>query len=531
MDMDMDMSGPRPRAWPRPGRSIEGLVLGLLWCLAGCMDMGVVQSCLSSPDDCPPGTFCDFMSQRCVDEKLSLVQRCESSASCKDGARPFCPAGYCVPCSDVLPARRADEMCQALEQGASESTGNAAGQLKACVYEGLRKGQCGECRKETADVPGVPCGDPLRPVCDGGACRPCKQHSECSDSGICNDGSGLFDVAGVMLGQCMPREKVIFADAARCPPSGVGAEGTAERPFCDLDSAVRVAAARGSYVSVRPRAAPGEVYAPLVVAGGKRVILVGAGRDRPPLLSAVSASGAGTSVFLIDVPLDSHVSGAALACSAGARLSLIRGLLDLNGQTASGVDATGCDSLEIVESHIMRSRGPAVRTGTGTRTYRIVNSLFTYNASVGPSAIVLAAGASGVFAYNTIVNNGPMDQDGGAVRCDAGSMALLSDSLILQNGRSLRTDPNGTPLGTQFSGSCRLLRVVVGVDAAAFTLGPGVAIAAIPDLTNKLRLLDTPNNATCCVDKGAACDDLKQDYFGNLRQQGKSCDLGAHELR
>jgi hypothetical protein len=43
--------------------------------------------------------------------------------------------------------------------------------------------------------------------------------------------------------------------------------------------------------------------------------------------------------------------------------------------------------------------------------------------------------------------------------------------------------------------------------------------------------MDTPNNATCCIDKGGPCSDVKFDYFGNPRPQGKGCDLGAHELR
>ena len=107
---------------------------------------------------------------------------------------------------------------------------------------------------------------------------------------------------------------------------------------------------------------------------------------------------------------------------------------------------------------------------------------------------------------------------------------LLQDSLIVQNGKSPRTDGSGRPLGTQFVGPCQLLRVVVGVDAAV-AQGPMKAIAAIPDLDSKLRLMDTPNNASCCVDKIKDCQGLSTDYFGGKRPLGQSCDLGIHELK
>lgn len=497
--------------------------------LSGCAGPAEPESCLYKFDACPEGTYCDPMTQRCLSETLVPAERCRMSTDCPDSSRPFCSAaGYCAPCTSLLPTEKADALCE--ELGVLENLPT----LAACVHSGMRKGQCGECREATPgakeDLKSIPCRDLERPVCDGGACRACQRHGECEQSGICNDGSGLVEVTGVEIGQCLPREKVIIVDAVRCPAGGSGADGSAERPFCELDPAVKAAAGRGGFVVVRPRGAAGETYAPVTISDGKRTVIVGAGREGPPLLRGVAASGAGTRVILSDVSIGTLGGSAALSCTGGAQLSIVRGFVDGNGQTQLGVDATGCDRIELAETQLLRSRGPAVRIGAGTRSYRVVNTLITGSASVGPSAVTIANGASGTFAWNTILNNGPMGSDGGAVTCEAPASPLLSDSLIVQNGRSSRTDPRGNPAGTQFTG-CKLQRVVTGVDGAIFTGGPGAAIGAIPDLDSRLRLMDTPNNGTCCVDKGGPCDDLKQDYYGGSRPQGRGCDLGAHELR
>jgi hypothetical protein len=489
--------------------------------LLSCSGTTELESCLYRFDACPEGTSCDVMTQRCVSDKLVPAEPCLASIDCPDGTRPICSATRtCTSCTSWKPLDKADAECAAL--GAMKSQGPM---LAACVSDGMRKGQCGECREASAEAPGVACRAAARPVCDGGTCRACRRHGECEDTGICNDGSGLVDVPGVAVGQCLPREKTTFVDAMHCPTGPTGpetaADGSRERPFCELEPAVRAAAGRGGYIVVRSS---------FSVSDGKRTVIVGTGREAPPLLRAVAVSGAGTRVMLSDVMIGSPTGSAALSCTGGAQLSVVRGFVDGSGSTQLGVDASGCDRIDIAESQLLRSRGPAVRIGPGTRSYRVVNTLITSSASVGPSAVTIANGASGTFAWNTILNNGPPGTDGGAVTCEGPASPLLSDSLIVQNGRSSRTDPRGNPAGTQFMG-CRLQRVVTGVDGAIFTGGAGAAIGAIPDLDARLHLVDTPNNGTCCVDKGGPCDDVTQDYYGGTRPQGRACDLGAHELR
>lgn len=503
------------------------------WIWAGsCSGPAQPESCLTSTEACPVGTYCDPLTQRCVDEKLGQAEHCRTATNCQDSARPLCPAGYCVPCTAVPTAEAADQACQALGQARGEP------ELRTCVREGARKGQCGECRPGSSGAPGFACNSdgkhPDRPICDSGTCRPCQLHRECTDSGLCNDGSGLLDATlfpGIEVGQCASAAQVLFVDSEHCPPSGTGAEGTRERPFCDLQTA----AAHGRYLVVLPRPGPSQPlpYPPLVLSDGIRRVVVGPGRDAGPLLSSAAVSKAGTALTLVDLELDSPGSGAALSCTAGARLSVIRSIIDLSSKSTVGIDASGCDRIEVAESLVTRSQGPAIRVAGTTRSYRIVNSLFSNN--LGPSAIQLSAAASGQFAFNTLVNNGilsgPLAQDGGAVSCEAGAQPLLTDSMIVQNGRKPGSDGRGFPLGTQFLGPCRLQRVVVGQDAAASSPADGQAIAAIPDLDSRLRLLDTPNNASCCIDKAGPCQDLPTDFFGAQRPLGKACDIGAHELR
>ena len=488
----------RPRVRFRRAAGWPG-VLVVAWAV-GCSSPKGPESCLVSSEECPTGTFCDAISQRCISESLRDVERCRLPIDCPDAARPLCQDGVCRACTQITEIKASDQACLSLGQPF----------LRICVRSGPRKGQCGECRASGE------CSDPQRPVCIDGLCRACQQHSECSESGVCNDGSGLIDVPGVDVGHCVPSEQVVFVDVARCPSGGSGAVGSHEKPFCELSSA----AGKGPLIAIAARMSG--TYAAAAFSDGKRSVVVGPGRDGSALLSAVTATGMRTAVTLIDVALTG--TGTALSCTAGAQLRLLRG--SVVGSAASGgtsIDAQGCDRLDISESKVARSKGAALRIGSGTRSYRIVSSLFYDNA--GPSAIRMAAGTAGLFVGNTLINNGAQGTDGGAVFCEGS--AALHDSLIVQNGRSLRTDGMGNPLGTQFLGSCVLNNIVVGIDAAGVS---GKGIPAIPDLDNLFQLRDTPNNEACCIDQALLCEG-EADFFGNRRKQGERCDIGAHELR
>lgn len=472
---------------------LSGLCVLVLW---GCTNDQVVESCTINPDLCIEGTFCDRQTQQCLSETLAESERCTAQTSCPDTARPVCVADFCRPCTAAGSPQAADRLCRALSLPGIET----------CIQKGPRKGQCGEC------LGSEDCKTADRPVCEEGMCRPCRKHRECVRSGICQDDSGVVQRAGLTKGQCLPEREVIFVDGNRCPVAG--ATGEKDRPFCDVAAAI--SATTGEYLLIRPRNSG--MYGGVTISQGTRRVLVGAGPKGAPLLSSVTATAAGTEVLLTELVLSS--SGTALGCTSGATLRLLRSSV-LDSGTA--VDAQGCQHLEIAESQILKSRRQAIRIGAGTKTYRVVGSLISD--TLATPAVSLTALATGVFAQNTLVNNGTPGLDGGAISCEG--PARLADSIIVQNGRSLRVDGMGRPLGSQLVGACKLSRVVTGLDVLSIT---GAGIFALPDLDTQLRLMDTPNNEACCIDKAALCES-KLDFFDNDRPLGSACDLGAHELR
>lgn len=494
--------------------------------LCSCAGSNGALDCLSGDEDCPRGSTCDALTRRCA--PTVPEDACETIADCQDDDKPLCSGGRCVACDSLGTPERADVACRV----------GARPGWSACVRSGPRKGQCSECRISAQ------CSDAARPVCDTmtATCRPCQRNSECPVSSLCRTrtGSGpsapsVVEFPDVQVGQCVPADRVTFVDTQTCPQDG--ADGTAARPFCDIQAAVDRSAT--GYVVVRPRGAGTGAYARVTFPAGRRTVVVGPGRESmlgTPILGA-TASGAGTVAVLSDVALSGDP--AALSCRAGAEVTLVRSQI---AQAVTGIDATSCARISVDATAITSCRGTGLRIGPGTRAYRVVNSLFLGNgqsaaAPVGSSAVSIAAGATGTFALNTLINNGSVGQDGGAVICEepvppAPPVPMaLTDSLIVQNSKSARTDAMGNPVGTQFKGACRLARVVVGIDTVS-PLPPNEQVArAIPDLDQMLRLLDTPNNRALCVDHGRPVDGVTLDYFGNERPRGQGFDLGAHELR
>jgi hypothetical protein len=487
--------------------------LGGLWGLgAGCGVSAGTADCLSEPSLCPRGTECDPDSRKC---RPIGSMSCSESAGCPLPEKPICSAGRCVACDALSDPEQSDAACQA--RGDKNSQG--------CIRSGARKGRCGACRVSAH------CTDPARPVCDTAtsSCRPCQRHAECPASMVCNLGGGLLgDAEGeAPEGHCVPASKTVLVDGDRCVRGDPASDGSSERPFCDPQSAL----GKGAILVVKPRAVGS--YPALALSGGRRVVLVGPGREvgATPHLAGVSASGDGTSLVVSDLRLRGDT--AAAACTGGASLALLRSLL---GDSPTGVDATGCGKLTIEGSEIRGSRGTGLRIGPGARSYRVVNTLVRDNgtAQLGAVGVYLAQGPSGSFAFNTLLGNGPqgplaaMASDGGGVTCEAGGAPRpVTDSIIVQNSRG----PGAT--GTQFSGPCTLQRVVVGIDAVSAFPPSTSVLRILPDLDQSLRLLNTPNNRMYVVDKGQAdaVQPLRVDHFGGERPKGAGYDLGAHELR
>jgi hypothetical protein len=80
----------------------------------------------------------------------------------------------------------------------------------------------------------------------------------------------------------------------------------------------------------------------------------------------------------------------------------------------------------------------------------------------------------------------------------------------------------------QTVGACTHQRVVVG--SGDTRPDPGL-IKIDPDLDPQGRLVDTPADRACCIDRGERyVPSLYRDFFGTSRPQGESNDIGAHEL-
>ncbi|HND11616.1 MAG TPA: right-handed parallel beta-helix repeat-containing protein [Pseudomonadota bacterium] len=474
----------------------------------GCGSASMVIDCVLTPDICGPGGECDAETRQC---RRKAGSPCVSSEQCAQDDRPVCNGAICVACDVLSTPESADQACQQKNQKG----------VAACLRAGIRKGSCGECRLDAH------CGDGSRPICDPSTftCRACQKHSECTDSQVCNLGGGLVDLPDIKVGQCVPVSKVVFVDADRCPRSGSGPTGSADKPYCEISSAL----GKADFVVVRPRTSG--LYGGLSVSDGKRTTIVGPGRDAmtPVQVAALSVSGSQTALVVSDITVRGDSVGA--SCGKDGNLWVLRSIVQ-NG--AVGIEALGCNRLVIEQSIVSGNRSLGLRIGTGTRQYRIVNNVFSGNGqSVGGFGVFVAAGVSGLLSFNTILNNGEKGVDGGAIRCETGGMTTraVANSIIIQNAMSARTDGSGQPLGTQFSGDCRLNRIVVGIDGTVVVPPSEGLIRAIPDLDQSMRLLSTPNNRMYVIDKGVADDSVRNDHFGSPRPKGDGYDLGAHELR
>ena len=476
--------------------------------LSSCGATPVVVDCVQSPEICGPGGDCDPETRQC---RRSAGSPCTGSIECPISDRPVCNGAICVACDVLATPEAADQACQNKNQKG----------VAACIRAGLRKGSCGECRIDAH------CSDASKPICDPSSftCRACQKHSECSESLLCNLGGGVVDVPSIKVGQCVPVSRVVFVDADRCPRGGPSPTGSSERPFCEITNAV----GKGEFIVVKPRSSG--LYSGLSLSDGKRTTIVGPGRDvpSPVQIAALSVTGSQTALVVSDVVIRGDTIG--VSCGRDGSLWVLRSLIQ---NSSVGIDSLGCNRLVVEQSIVLGNRSLGLRIGTGTRQYRVINNVCNGNGqSAGGYGVAIAAGVSGLFSYNTILNNGEAGIDGGAVRCELGGTTTraIESSIVIQNAMSRRQDASGQPLGSQFAGDCRLTRLVVGIDGTVVVPPSEGLIRAIPDLDQSLRLLNTPNNRMYVVDKGIADDTVRSDHFGGSRPKGEGFDLGAHELR
>lgn len=337
-------------------------------------------------------------------------------------------------------------------------------------------------------------------ACIAGACQPCAAHGQC-ESDVCDRGAAT----PLGPGMCVPEASVVYVDANAPRPDCFTADGTRASPVCDLRTAIPLAV--GARFAIR--VAPGR-YLPFRVDSGT-ISVFGPGDGSAIVGEEDISRGASInngSRVVID-GLDFGVAVLTGVVCDSSNLKLLRGTL--RGDNF-GIRSTNCD-LEIDQ---VRASG-STRTGlllAGTGTYRITNSYF---AGGDIPSVVFSGPAGGLFAFNTVTGGGEIQP--GGIDCGT-TPRVIQDSIVVHN-----TPAAG---GAQTVGACIHQRVVVG--SGDTRLDPGL-IEIDPDLDPQGRLIDTPADRACCIDRGARyVPSLYRDFFGTPRPQGASNDIGAHEL-
>lgn len=339
-------------------------------------------------------------------------------------------------------------------------------------------------------------------ACVAGACQPCSAHGQCQ-SDVCDQGAAT----SMGPGACVPEAAVIYVDTRARPACATG-DGSRTSPVCEIrDGILR---AIGSKYTLR--VAPGR-YRPFsstdrtyhVFGPGDGSAIVG----EEDLSAGARITGSSWSSQVVIDGLDFGVSVLTGVICNGANLKVLRGAVQGD---FDGITATNCQ-LEIDRVRAA-GRGRSGLTIAGTGAYRITNSYF---GGSDRQAVVFSGSSAGTFEFNTVTGGGELRP--GGIDCGTTSREIR-DSIVIGSFPAAR--------GAQTVGACVHQRVVVG--SGDTRPDPGL-IPIDPDLDPQGRLLDTPADAACCIDRGARyVSSLCHDFFGTLRPQGPSNDIGAHEL-
>jgi hypothetical protein len=336
-------------------------------------------------------------------------------------------------------------------------------------------------------------------ACVAGTCQPCSAHSQC-ESDVCDQGAAT----PLGPGACVPEEAVVYVDASTRPACFTG-DGSRANPVCEI----REAFPRAFGVKYAVRVYPGNYLQFAVVS--RTVFVFGPGDGS----AIVGTEDAGAGARVIDgarVVLDGLDFGVGVLNAVICQSSNLKVLRSTARGDNNGILATDC-TLDIDRVRASGSSRAGL-TVAGTGTYRVTNSYFTGG---DLPSVVFSGSNTGVFMFNTVTGGGEIRP--GTIDCGT-SARVIRDSIAI----------DGFPAadGAQTVGACVHRRVVVGSGDAR--PDPGL-IKIDPDLDAEGRLLDTPSNAACCIDRGARfVSSLYTDFFGTPRPQGVSNDVGAHEL-
>lgn len=342
------------------------------------------------------------------------------------------------------------------------------------------------------------CGGGL--ACVAGVCQACSAHDQCQ-SDVCDQNAAT----SMGPGACIPESSVVYVRASGGPDCTTG-DGSRANPDCAIDHGISHAVGPKYAVRVYPGR-----YFPFAV-NSVTVYLFGPGDGSAIVGEEDLLAGAGirnqSRVVLDGIDFGVHVL-TGLSCQ-DSTLKVARATV---AGDFHGMRSVNCAlNLDRVRVDSLVHDGLTIQDGT----YRITNSYF--KAGDAP-AVVFSGSSTGTFEFNTVTGGGSSAQPGG-IDCGPGSR-VIQDSIVVDSFPGAGQ--------AQTVGACVHRRVVVG---SADTRPDSGLIKIDPDLDAQGRLLDTPADAACCIDKGARfVSSLYRDFFGMPRPQGASNDVGACELR
>jgi hypothetical protein len=442
---------------------------------------------------------------------------CTLSAECS-GTTPICEASECRPCT-----------------AAAEC---ASGHPTTAF---CRSGGCVGCLVNT-DCPAA------APVCGADySCRTCQEGSECSS------------LACTSKGSCAAPTQVVYALAQ----TGVFAAdcGTFERPCGSLATAASKLTTARPYLVLVPT--QGSFNEGATLPANLNLWVVGNHVKVAPYDGSSAFVVSGGSVSIDDVLVTTTMPGtstagtAAISCTGG-KLALKRtSVTNLNTYNGSaGLQLTACSA--DVQQSIFKGNlaglssdcpaancaGAFTQTLTVERTlfdnnryalafhgstFLIRNNLFLRNGNTAYSRVIQLNGASGVFAYNTMVGNENGCSYVGLVVCMAGETACgtLSSNLSWNNFLHPGSSPP-SPCPDQVYYSAPPL-----TNTLAETVWPGTGnVTGDPKFVDPTKDNYTPGPGSPALNKGSTVTAIVPlvDYYGNPRPRGTP-DIGAVEAQ
>jgi hypothetical protein len=328
----------------------------------------------------------------------------------------------------------------------------------------------------------------------------CVRHADC-ESDLCATEIG----ADPEPRSCIPEERILYVDGADCVPDG---DGSRAEPLCQINPAVALADDQRHFVRIQPG-----FYFPFSV-NGKAIAIYGPDEgDETVEVTEEDISGSNVgdgSDVVLDGLAVGRFSRYGVRCTAGtsgASLEIRRS--EVLSDIGVPLDVSACE-LRLDRAVVAGFRGGMVLSDA---SYTVTSTVFT-GATEQPSVVL--DGGAGLFALNTVAGNGDPEVQPPAVECLTRS--LLQDTIVADNVPAAS--------GSQFAGDCRLRRVVIGSSDPFPAAG---AIRLDPELVD-YRLVESPANIDCCIDRAPRRRAVRHDLEGTPRPQGARFDIGADEL-